>query len=287
MKFSQPLADVFVPDATRSPEEALGRTTHLCIAAHQDDIEIMAYHGIAECFGQKDRGFGGVVVTNGAGSPRAGIYAECSDEKMREIRRLEQRKAALVGDYAIQIQLAHASAAAKNPQEPSIQADLAAILSLASPEVVYLHQPADKHDTHIGVLGHALKALRAMPAQRRPRRVYGCEVWRDLDWLSDGEKQTLDVSAHPNIAAGVLAVFDSQIGGGKRYDLAVAGRRLANATFHASHATDKCAAINWAMDLTPLVQNPELSLAEFVRAKIDDFQRDVVARVRAFADEGV
>ena len=51
MQFHNSNTDFFVPDGA-SPEAALARTTHLCIAAHQDDIEIMAYHGIAECFGQ-------------------------------------------------------------------------------------------------------------------------------------------------------------------------------------------------------------------------------------------
>ena len=47
-------ADFFAPD--RKPlKEALGRTTHLAIGAHSDDLEIMAYHGIAECFGRSDR----------------------------------------------------------------------------------------------------------------------------------------------------------------------------------------------------------------------------------------
>ena len=61
MRFSRPDADVFVPDATAMPE-ALRRATHLCIGAHQDDQEFMAFHGIAECFGRKGRGFAGVVV---------------------------------------------------------------------------------------------------------------------------------------------------------------------------------------------------------------------------------
>lgn len=282
MKFTHPLADVFVPAGNSSAEEALARTTHLCVAAHQDDIEIMAFHGIAECFGKKDRRFGGVVVTNGAGSPRNGLYASYTDEEMLAVRRAEQRKAASVGDYAIQIQLAHGSAAVKDPANATVQADLATILSHACPEVVYLHQPADKHDTHVAVFGHALKALRGLPAERRPKTVYGCEVWRDLDWLVDEEKRLLDVSAHPNIAAGVLGVFDSQISGGKRYDLAAVGRRLANATFHTSHATDRCSAVSWAMDLTPLVENPSLSVADFVRAKIERFQQDVAARVAKF-----
>jgi len=61
MQFHNPTADVFVPDDLE-PVAALARTTHLCVAAHQDDIEIMAYHGIAECFGQSDMWFSGVVL---------------------------------------------------------------------------------------------------------------------------------------------------------------------------------------------------------------------------------
>ena len=102
MEFQRPNADFFVPDGI-APEPAMARTTHLCIAAHQDDIEIMAYHGIAECFGRADRWFTGVVVTNGAGSPRTGIYGAYTDEEMQQVRVLEQRKAAYVGEYACQI----------------------------------------------------------------------------------------------------------------------------------------------------------------------------------------
>ena len=40
MRFHNAGADLFVPDGLE-PEAALGRTTHLCIAAHQDDVEIM------------------------------------------------------------------------------------------------------------------------------------------------------------------------------------------------------------------------------------------------------
>src|SRR5258708_9194673 len=126
MKFHQTGADLFVPDGA-PPESALARTTHLCIAAHQDDIEIMAYHGIAECFGRADRWFSGVIVTNGAGSPRTGIYGNYTDEEMQKVRALEQRKAAYVGEYACQIQLGFASAQVKNPRETVVVEDLASI----------------------------------------------------------------------------------------------------------------------------------------------------------------
>ena len=282
MKFTRPTADIFVPDSALAPVDALARTTHLCISAHQDDIEIMAYQGIAACFGRDDKWFSGVVVTNGAGSPRSGPYETCTDADMQLIRRREQRKAAYVGDYSIQLQLAHPSSAVKNPADANVQADLATILNACTPEVVYLHQPADKHDTHIATLTHCLRALRALPAARRPKKVLGCEVWRDLDWMCDTDKHLLDASAHPNIAASLVSVFDSQITGGKRYDLATAGRRLAHATYHTSHATDTCQAINWAMDLTPLIENPALSISDYTLTLIDRFRTDVEQRLRRF-----
>lgn len=283
MKFSHPAADVFLPDPKLTPEAALGRTTHLCVAAHQDDIEIMAYHGIAECFGQAEKWFSGVVVTSGAGSPRSGIYGSHTDAQMQEVRRQEQRKAALVGEYSIQLQLAHPSSAVKDAANSGVQSDLTTIFAAVEADVVYLHQPADKHDTHIGVLAHSLAALRKLPPERRPKRVLGCEVWRDLDWMLDSDKQVLDTGRFPNLAAALVGVFDSQITGGKRYDLATAGRRIAHATYHTSHATDQFQGITWAMDLTPLVHYPELSIADYTRQHIERFQNDVAARLAKFA----
>lgn len=282
MRFTQPQADIFVPDGS-DPAQALSRTTHLCFGAHQDDIEIFAYHGIAECFGVSDRHFSGVVVTDGSGSPRVGLYADYTDEEMKEVRREEQRKAAYVGQYSAQIQLAHPSALVKDAAQASVREDIRQILELASPEVVYLHNPADKHDTHIAVLLRCLEAIRSLPKEKRPRKAFGCEVWRDLDWLPDGEKQLLEAGAYPNLAAALVAVFDSQITGGKRYDLATAGRRLANATYLASHAVDQSRALTLAMDLTPLIEDDDLSVEQFTCGFIDRFRADVAARIRKFS----
>jgi LmbE family N-acetylglucosaminyl deacetylase len=274
----KPDADIFVPDGLDAAA-ALARTTHLCIAAHQDDIEIMAYHGVAECFGLKDKWFTGVVVTNGAGSPRSGIYGGYTDAEMQKVRILEQRKAAYVGEYACQIQLGFTSAQVKDRTETAVVESLVAVLRATKPEVVYLHNLADKHDTHIGVSLNAIKALRAVHAETQPLKVYGCEVWRDLDWLMDDDKQALPVSARSNIAASLVGVFDSQVTGGKRYDLATAGRRLAHATYFASHGTDQESALNFAMDLTPLVNDPKLSISGYVLGFIDRFRGDVAKKL--------
>lgn len=285
MIFSQQAADVFIPDGV-PVDAALTRTTHLCIAAHQDDIEIMAYAGIAACHDSRDEWFAGVVVTDGGGSPRAGAFAAYTDEQMKLVRRDEQRRAAELGRYGAMVQLAHPSAAVKAAPATDVVADLRAIL-LAMPRVhtVYLHNPADKHDTHIAVLLRCLAGLRSLPAERRPMRVYGCEVWRDLDWLLDTDKQVLDASAQPALAAELVAVFASQIAGGKRYDLATAGRRLANATFHTSHATDRAGALTWAMDLSPLVRDETLSVEAYTLAYLDRLRADVAGRLKRFTGE--
>ncbi len=278
MRFHKSTVDLFVPNGT-APEAALALTTHLCISAHQDDIEIMAYHGIAECFGRKDRWFTGVVATNGAGSPRSGIYGQYTDEEMQRVRLIEQRKAAYVGDYAIQVQLGYTSAEVKDAANQGLVEDFEEVLRAARPEVVYLHNPADKHDTHVAVMMRSLAALRAVRGETRPRKVYGCEVWRDLDWLPDDAKQALPVSARSNIAAALVGVFDSQVSGGKRYDLATAGRRLAHATYYASHGTDQETALSFAMDLTPLVDDSSLKVADYVLGLVDRFRADVARRL--------
>lgn len=281
MKFSRPEADVFLP-AGGDAALALARTTHLCVIAHQDDIEINAYPAVTECLGRADRFFTGVVMTNGAGSARTGKFAHVTDAEMQVIRRDEQRAAAVLGNYNLQLQLAHPSSDVKQAGHAGVTADLAAIFGGCRPEVVYLHQPADKHDTHVACFLRCIEALRALPRDRRPARVLGVEGWRDLDWLADNEKVAMDASANPELAAKLVGVFESQIAGGKRYDLAAMGRRLANATFFNSHATDATNAISLAMDLTPLVRDDTLSVREFALAHIDRLRADVAGRIAKF-----
>jgi hypothetical protein len=145
--------------------------------------------------------------------------------------------------------------------------------------VVYTHNLADKHDTHVGVVIAAVQAMREIPSDQRPKKVIGCEVWRSLDWLSDAEKVIMDVSGRDHLAAALNGVFDSQIAGGKRYDLATLGRRAANATFFKSHATDQSSQLIFDMDLTPLVTDVTADIVQFVTDRIDGFAADVKTRL--------
>lgn len=274
MKFHFDAAEIYIPDGV-SEEEALTRTTHLCIAAHQDDIEIMAAQPIIECFQQDDKWFTGVVVTNGRGSPRNGIYEKYSDDEMRDVRFKEQRKAAFVGEFSAQIMLDFPSKTVKDGSQSVVVDDILAILQATRPKYVYTHNLADKHTTHIGVTMRTLSALRALETQSQLSKVYGCEIWRNLDWMRDVEKVIMDNSAQKNLQAALLGVFDSQISGGKRYDTAAMGRRTANATFFEPHAVDEASNLSYAMDLTPLIQHPELNISEYIKGFIDRFSDDV------------
>ena len=274
MKLHNSSAQIVVPDG-KPVADALKRITHLGIGAHQDDLEFMAFPGILECFGSDKKWFGGVTCTNGAGSARAGTYAQFSDAQMMAVRRVEQNNAAIVGQYGVMIQLDYPGSAVKSPTDPALKNDLKEILSATRPQAVYTHNPADKHDTHVGVVVAALQAMRELPRDQRPKRVIGCEVWRNLDWLSDAEKVVMDVSGHDNLAAALNGVFDSQIAGGKRYDLATQGRRAANATFFESHATDKSNQLLFGLDLTPVVADEGKDIVEYVCGLIEQFKADV------------
>lgn len=270
---------IFVPDGL-TVDRALVRTTSLGIGAHPDDLEIMAASAIVEAYRNSGKWFCAVVVTDGSGSPRRGKYARYTDEQMRTIRREEQKRAAILGRYGSLILLDHSSAEVKKNR--TLLDELVAILELASPEVVYTHNLADRHPTHVAVAVRTIEAIRKLPFKERPRKVLGCEVWRSLDWLAEHDKAILEHSAQQNLQEALLKTFVSQVAGGKRYDLAVLGRARANATLRESHRVDTSTANTFAMDLTPLAQNPKMDLRPFVKAKVTRFEKEVMKLLKRF-----
>jgi LmbE family N-acetylglucosaminyl deacetylase len=278
MQFHLPTAEVFVADGLPA-EQALARTTHLGVGAHPDDLEIMAAAPILECFERPDKWFTAVVLTGGRGSPRSDAYKDVSDEAMHALRHAEQRKAATIGRYGALVMLDYPSAAIHDGTNLFPTQDLAMILRIAQPLQVFTHNLADKHDTHVAATLKVIAAIRSLPLEERPHQLYGCEAWRDLDWMLDQEKVTFDLSAHEDLQSELIGVFDSQIKGGKRYDLAASGRRYANATFFDPHAADTATALAYAMDLTPLVHSQELDIVSFVQGHIQHFAGNVAHRL--------
>ena len=130
MKLKNRNAEIFIPDGD-TIKNALEKTTHMSIAAHQDDIELMSLDGILKCFGVNDQWFTGVVLTNGGGSPRKGIYAAFTDVQMQEIRKKEQKKAAVIGEYGAQVLLGYSSSDVKKSDNPELVEELAELMGAA------------------------------------------------------------------------------------------------------------------------------------------------------------
>jgi LmbE family N-acetylglucosaminyl deacetylase len=281
MKLNLRPDQLYIPDMLPL-EKALERTTHLAIGAHHDDLEIMAIDGILQCYQQTDKWFTGVIMTDGSGSPRSGIYKDYSDDEMCAVRVEEQKKAAKLGEYAAQIFLEYPSDILSDSTDNRPLEDIMSLLKATTPEVVYTHNPTDKHDTHIGVLLKVLNALWCLPAKQRPKRLYGCEVWGDLDWLPDEDKIVFDTSTHEELQTALVEIFDSQISGGKRYDLAIMGRRRAHATYYEPYKVDIMKGAAFAMDLSSLITMPEQDIEAFVEEKIRRFSNDVRRRIQQF-----
>jgi hypothetical protein len=74
----------------------------------------------------------------------------------------------------------------------------------------------------------------------------------------------------------LMSLYDSQISGGKRYDLAVEGRRRANATFGESHSVDEVDAVTVACDLLPLIQDKEANLPVYCTELLRGFANAVL-----------
>lgn len=282
MKFYNQGADIHIPDCMEE-EKALARTTYMSIAAHQDDCEIMAYHAIAKCYGSEKDWYTAVILTDGGGSPRSGAYADYTNEQIHEKRSQEQRDAADVGKYAAVVQLAYSSEEVRTAKRDVIEDELVELLKKARPEYMFIHNPADRHETHLGASLRAIGALRKLPPEMRPKKVYGMEVWRSLDWLSAKDRLIFDTSQYPEVASGVITAFESQCTPLKRFDLAALGRRLGNATFQAPRDNDVTDSCNIGVDLTPLIENPDLDIKEFTLQLIHNFYQEAEELLERFA----
>ena len=185
------------------PRSAQGAPVRcMAVSAHKDDVEMIAIDGIFRC--RENGGFAAAVLTDGGQCPRSEAYAAVSDEDMAELRSAEQKRAAEAGRYEALWLFERTSAEVKRTAKEGggLVAELAAVLSgLPRLETLYLHNPFDSHPTHVAACEVALAAVRSLTEGRRPERVLGCELWRDLDWLADEEKIARDVSGSDALAA--------------------------------------------------------------------------------------
>lgn len=255
------------------------KVKYLTICAHQDDNEIMAIHGILKGYYSKKFSFACVVTTDGGGSARSGEYKDYTDEMMKKVRIEEQKKASEIGRYHSLYLLNYTSKEVKDDDNKDIVNEYKDIILELKPKVIYTHNILDKHPTHLGVVKKVIAAIQSLDKKDRPNIVYGCEVWRGLDWINDEKKIGLDVSRNEKLQKQLLNVFKSQIAGGKAYTKATIGRRYANATYFQSHSVDSYKMISFAIDLTPLIKNDGLSIKEYATTFINDLYEDINSKI--------
>ncbi len=248
------------------PDFNLTACTDLCIGAHADDCEFMAFPMIAACHEavrqaeegggniQPARQFVAVVVTDGRGSPRRGDYAHVTDDEMVQIRRAEQENAAEIGKYQAAIQLGFRSDEVREENKEGFEravATLEMILEKGRPVRLIVHQPFDRHPTHQTVLRVCLEALQKLPVAKRPKQILGGEVWGSLDWLPAPWRveMPIDKSEHEKLFRELAMAHASQVTG-KNYLEAFPGRWTANATLSESHAADNSEWLALYVELT-------------------------------------
>ena len=247
----------------------------LCICAHQDDCEIMAVDGILKGYYSKSRSFALVETTDGGGSARTGKFKDYTDEEMKKVRIKEQQAASEVGKYNVLYMLNYTSKEVKDRNNKELVNEYVNIIKELKPEVIYTHSPLDKHPTHLGVVVKVIEALRKLDKKEQPKVLYGCEVWRGLDWIKDDRKVGFDVSRNLKLQKKLLNVFESQIAGGKEYATATFGRRSQNATYFQSHSVDSYKMVSYAIDMTELMKDKNKSIKEFALSFVNDLYQEI------------
>ena len=129
----------------------------------------MALHGIMRCFGEAERWFAGVVVTDGSGFPRESLLPAILWKRSGNSAGRSKGRRQLWGIWRAD-QLDYPSAAVKDPSNRSVIDDLKGSLHACRPEVVYTHNLADSHETHVAVALKVIAAIRELPegCARRP-----------------------------------------------------------------------------------------------------------------------
>jgi len=280
MTFNNPGFDLFFPCEGSNLENLTGYV-EIGIVAHQDDLEMVAYPGILECYKNKNKRFGGVVCTNGI--PESSE----SDNNIKKIRDTEQKKAAEIGDYEFVLQLDYYSSEIRDGLNTGIESDIKKVIEIATPEVIYTHSPFDRHKTHIAVCRSVINGIRAVEKELRPKKLFGCEVWGGLDWLLEKDRVEFDVGANVELAKKLIGSFSSQINGGKNYEKASIGRRAANATFSDPYQNDITDQIILGVDLTPLIFDEYLDVEGYLIGFVDRFRDNMKENIAKIINRNV
>ncbi len=249
----------------------------LAIAAHQDDIEIMAMDGILKSYGSKKYDFYACIVADFAICDKVGKYAELSDKEMVDVRNAEQIRASEIGEYAGLSMLKHTSKDLEEANNPIIIKELAAKIKEIHPDIIYTHNIFDKRKSHQNVCQCVIAAIKSLPEEDRPKLLYGCEAIRSLDWLSDKYKVVFDLSDNKELQSRLIGVYDSRVEGLRNYTKAVMGRKMANALFN-NESNDEDKLVWYGINLTPIIAK-DIATKDYCIKIISDSTKELLDNI--------
>ena len=213
---------------------------------------------------------------------RAAVIAAHTDAEMVEVRRDEQRRAAELGGFGAVVQLGHPSGDVKSADGVTSLADELASILEVSPSAEPLHAQSGRQARHPSS-GDGGDRARGTPTADDACDRRGSSASRG-GATSTGWATARSCGSTPRrtsaLAQQFAAVYESQIDGAKRYDVAIQGRRRANATMHGIRSTDDAEEVIVAIDLTPLLRNDDLDPVEYTLAAIDRLRADVETSLR-------
>ncbi|MCK4519129.1 MAG: PIG-L family deacetylase, partial [Candidatus Omnitrophica bacterium] len=217
----------------------------------------------------------GILLSDNRGKPIHPRYKNFSLSKIQKVREDEQKKAALLGEYAGLCFLRYPSAFIRNTRyKKEVEAAVKRLIEKIKPSVIYTHSLTDKHPTHRAAACRVIGALKRTAPDKRPEYLYGIGVWGGLDWLPDSKRKAFDVSGYEELASKLLKAYKSQMFGLHRYDAAVLSRRRANAIFHRSRGFSKSSSIIYAMELTSLINNPKLTIKKYLKSVANELYKN-------------
>ena len=255
-------------------------TTDLSCTAHQDDAEIE--NGIQILQAQRDpkKNFLNIIATDGASSKsrlnRADADAEGSKGKPFELQELPERRwreqrDASSASKTPSIQLGYPSNAVNGLMGDGKKAEVVHILSglfdsMPNLKDVFLHNPLDKHDTHLGVLACSVAAFRSMDSKDLPDNIVGMEGWGGLAGMPHGElvKFVTENKQDLEEIKGWISLYTSQLDLQLRaYDKVTIALYEAHAGFVTDpHSLGVIEGMAIGVKLTDYIKNPDMQLED-------------------------
>lgn len=263
MEANNRLKNYFIPVAKSKnlPEYGPEGENILVISPHPDD-DVLGAGGIMAEASQKGKRVFSVYITDGGSSPRR-------DKKTSDSEMACQREKEAIS--ALQILKGHGAffLRMRSSELPRKLAEgeetLHKIFAYLVPTKIILPSPYERHITHQLCTRMTLQALRKWA--KKPA-LWGYSIWGTF-W--GGNKRIIcDITPFIKEKVQAILAHESQVAY-KNYHQGILGKNNYEAIFWESHEVQKASFVEIFLDMQELLQNLNLTLADFVRQDMEAF----------------